>query len=158
MQNGLIIVPLSHRREPDDAQCFTHRTHYNALDLLVIFCVSFFFVFSIFACRLCLCCRLPTHMSLLSRSIHCDDAYSYGDNFIYLYSHYMIYQCDGTTKALTNSILCHLPLSLSSSPLRLRKAALLCWRIRWMDFVYSTFVWLSNFPLASRLVFIILFA
>lgn len=35
-----------------------------------------------------LCYRLLARMTPLSRSVHCDNAYSYGDNFIHLYLRY----------------------------------------------------------------------
>ena len=50
------------------------------------------------------CYRLPTHMSLVA--FHCDDAYSYEKTILSIYIRIMIYQCHGTTKALTNSIHC----------------------------------------------------
>lgn len=52
-----------------------------------LFFVKSFFPSSMFAWRLCLCCRLPSHMSLLSRSIQYDDAYSYRETILSIYVH-----------------------------------------------------------------------
>lgn len=88
-------------------QWFVHRIH---ILTHTRFALSFlrtpFFSYPSCVCFLCSAVKgclfvigLPTRMSV---RIDCDDAYSYGDNFIYLYSHFMIYKCDATTKPLTN--------------------------------------------------------
>lgn len=53
-----------------------------------IYLVLFIWFFSLSAVGCMLLSVANSHVALLSGSIHCDDAYSYGDNFIYLYSHY----------------------------------------------------------------------
>lgn len=64
----------------------TTHSIYFLLFLRCLF-VNFFFVLS--PCRLCLLLSVAnSHVGCRARIVHCDDAYSYEDNFIYLYSHY----------------------------------------------------------------------
>lgn len=83
-------------------QCFVHRVYTFwrtrfALSHFILTHRHTFFAHGVwFLCSAVKGClfviALPTHMSVRMRcrilSVDCDDAYSYGDNFIYLYSHY----------------------------------------------------------------------
>lgn len=71
-------------------------TTHSIYFLLFLRCLFFFVCLCVCVCMplvlspvgYVFCYRLPTHMSVVAYFIHCDNAYSYEDNFIYLYSHY----------------------------------------------------------------------
>lgn len=80
------------------------RTRFTSCFFFDVCSSIFFFFFVLLPVGCVFCYRLPTHMSVVARVSFIVMMHIHMKTILSIYIRIMIYQCDGTTKALTNSI------------------------------------------------------